>query len=64
MKLRPWIYKDAFVHGEFMEKNSNYKPVYAEEDCDVYCGICNKTVRIKKGEEIPLCCGKLMEVLD
>jgi hypothetical protein len=47
-----------------MEKNPNYKPVYAKEDCDVYCNICNKTVHIKKGEEIPLCCGKLMEVLD
>ncbi|MDR2394357.1 MAG: hypothetical protein LBD93_09435 [Treponema sp.] len=47
-----------------MEKNPNYKPVHATEDCDVYCSICNKTVHITKGEEIPLCCGKLMEVLD
>jgi hypothetical protein len=47
-----------------MEKNPNYKPVYAKEDCDVYCNICNKTVHINKGDEVPLCCGKLMEVLD
>ncbi len=35
--------------------------LYAEEDCDVYCNICKKVTKLKKGEEIPTCCGKLME---
>jgi thiol peroxidase len=41
-----------------------HTPVRAPKDCDVYCNICNKTVSLKKGEEIPICCGKLMEVID
>jgi len=36
----------------------------APYDTDVYCATCNKTVHVKKGEQIPMCCGKLMEILD
>lgn len=36
----------------------------APYDTDVYCATCNKTVHVKKGEQIPICCGKLMEILD
>jgi hypothetical protein len=36
----------------------------APYDTDVYCVTCNKTVHVKKGEQIPVCCGKLMEILD
>lgn len=36
----------------------------APYDTDVYCTTCNKTVHVKKGEQIPYCCGKLMEILD
>lgn len=45
-------------------ETKKYNPVMAEEDCTVYCAICNKTVEVKKGQEIPLCCGKLMEIID
>jgi endogenous inhibitor of DNA gyrase (YacG/DUF329 family) len=46
------------------EKNGIvYEEVFAEEDCDVYCKTCNKTVQLKKGDAIPLCCGKVMEIL-
>ena len=38
--------------------------VRAPYDTDVYCTICNKTVSLKKGDIIPICCGKLMEILD
>lgn len=34
------------------------------EDCSVYCSICNKTVDLKAGEAIPMCCGKLMVNID
>jgi hypothetical protein len=30
----------------------------------VYCYICNKFVDLKAGDSIPLCCGRLMEVMD
>jgi hypothetical protein len=40
---------------------TKYTPKYATEDCEVYCNICNKTIALKKGDEIPLCCGKVME---
>ena len=40
-------------------------PVFlAPYDTDVYCATCNKVVHVKKGEQIPICCGKLMEILD
>jgi len=42
----------------------DYPEVYAEADCRCYCQTCNKYVELKKGERIPPCCGKLMEVLD
>lgn len=38
--------------------------VLAPVDCDVYCKTCNKTVSVKQGARIPLCCGKRMEILD
>ena len=40
-------------------------PVFlAPYDTDVYCATCNKVVHVKTGEQIPICCGKLMEILD
>jgi len=35
--------------------------VRAEEDCQVICPICFKTLQVKKGQVIPRCCGKVME---
>ncbi|THB81815.1 MAG: hypothetical protein D3926_00200 [Desulfobacteraceae bacterium] len=41
-----------------------YPVAYADTDCRCYCQTCNKYVELKKGDRIPPCCGKLMEVLD
>ncbi|SLM28639.1 conserved hypothetical protein [Desulfamplus magnetovallimortis] len=41
-----------------------FPEAYANEDCRCYCQTCNKYVELKKGDRIPPCCGKLMEVLD
>ena len=41
-----------------------YAEVFVEDECRCYCQTCNKFVELKKGERIPPCCGKLMEVLD
>ncbi|MDR3171282.1 MAG: hypothetical protein LBU17_06580 [Treponema sp.] len=46
------------------KNNISYKPELVEEDCTVYCKTCNKTVQLKKGDAIPLCCGHLMEIID
>ena len=38
--------------------------VRAEQECDVYCPICRKVLHLEKGDVIPRCCGKTMEVMD
>lgn len=45
-------------------KTGDYPEAKAPEDCRAYCQTCNKYVELKKGDQIPPCCGKLMEVLD
>ena len=49
-----------YVEGE-MDDN---EIVYAPADMTVYCSTCNKFARLKKGDPIPLCCGRIMESLD
>ena len=41
-----------------------FPEVYVDEDCRCYCQTCNKYVALKKGDRIPPCCGKLMEIMD
>jgi len=36
----------------------------AVKDATYYCRQCNKYINLKKGERIPTCCGKIMELLD
>jgi len=36
----------------------------ADRDCTCYCQQCNKYCNLKKNDRIPMCCGKLMEILD
>lgn len=52
---------------EGMEQASpsdGFPEVHVDNDCRCYCQTCNKYVELKKGDRIPPCCGKLMEVLD
>lgn len=46
------------------DKTKAYPEVHVDKDCRCYCQTCNKYVELKKGDQIPPCCGKLMEVLD
>ena len=46
------------------EKASGYVPKLVTEDCTVYCSICNKSIDLKAGDAIPVCCGKVMVNLD
>ncbi len=41
-----------------------YPVVFVDRDCRCYCQTCNKYVELKRGDRIPPCCGKLMEILD
>ena len=36
----------------------------APNDNTYYCDICNKYMKVKAGDPIPLCCGKDMECID
>ena len=44
--------------------DEEYPLVYADRDVTCYCQTCNKYVNLKKGQRVPPCCGKLMEILD
>ena len=54
-----------FHIGGLTEEETKAVPTLtAPYDTDVYCVTCNKTVHVKKGDPVPLCCGKLMEIPD
>ena len=36
----------------------------SEEDCTYICAICNKYMNVGAGQEVPLCCGKVMDPVD
>ena len=52
------------IEGLEISKTTAYPEVHVDKDCRCYCQTCNKYVELKKGDQIPPCCGKLMEVLD
>jgi len=54
----------AIEGGQAKGSEETYAEAYADKDCRCYCQTCNKYVELKKGDQIPPCCGKLMEVLD
>ena len=55
----------ASFYIEGLEANdSTYVEIRVEEDSEVYCRTCSKVVSIKAGDAIPMCCGKMMEILD
>ena len=54
-----------FHIGGLTEAEANAVPTMtAPYDTDVYCIACNKTLHVSKGETVPFCCGKVMEILD
>lgn len=54
-------------HASFVIENYD-SPGYFEvpvlEECKVYCDVCNDIISLKAGDMIPLCCNKLMEIVD
>jgi hypothetical protein len=52
------------IEGEAETNTEGIPEAYADTDSKYICMTCNKYVDLKKGDRIPLCCGKLMETLD
>lgn len=52
------------VDDDKTKGGDGFPEVYVDRDCRCYCQTCNKYVELKKGDRIPPCCGKLMEILD
>ena len=46
------------------EKLNESLEKYAESEGRYVCLTCNKYIMLKAGDQIPLCCGKLMEYYD
>jgi len=49
------------IEGEMEEET---KEKFAEKEGRYVCLTCNKYVLLKNGDQVPLCCGKLMECYD
>ncbi len=45
-------------------QESSYVEVKVEQESEVYCRTCNKLLALNAGDVIPLCCGKMMEIVD
>jgi hypothetical protein len=43
---------------------TTYTEDKAVEECTVICTTCNKYMRLKGGDAVPLCCGRPMEKAD
>lgn len=51
-----------FIEG--MNDEKTYTRITVENDCRCYCDTCNNFVDIRRGDAIPICCGKLMEIVE
>ena len=57
--------KGASFHIEGLEPDEvSYAEVSVEEDAVAYCKKCSKIVNLKKEDFVPLCCGKMMDIID
>jgi len=56
--------KERIENDPAAAKTAAFTSIRVEEDNTAYCPNCNKTVALKAGDEIPMCCGKLMTLLD
>jgi len=52
------------IEGIKGTETQDYPEIRVDKDCRCYCQTCNKYVVLKKGDRIPPCCGKLMEIMD
>ncbi len=56
--------KGASFYIEGLEdESSSFVEVKVESDEQVYCKTCNKLLSLKAGDVIPICCGKMMDIV-
>ena len=51
------------IEGLGLTTNQKDSSPTVDVNCNVYCVTCNRIEKLKKGDKIPICCGKLMEVI-
>ena len=56
--------KGASFHIDGLDDSAAPVSVKLREDCAVVCRECNKILHLKAGDAIPVCCGKIMEIVD
>ncbi len=49
---------------EGVSGETTYTEDKAVEECTVICTTCNKYMRLKGGDAVPVCCGRPMEAAD
>ncbi len=54
----------ARFHIEGVSATTAYTDDHAVEECTVICTTCNKYMKLKGGDAVPMCCGREMEVVD
>ncbi len=54
----------SFLIEGYNAKAAAPAEIRVTEDCKVYCDTCNNLIDLKKGQPIPVCCGKIMEIVD
>lgn len=52
------------IEGAEGGADADFPDVRIDADGRAYCQQCNKFVELKKGDRVPPCCGKIMEILD
>ncbi len=53
-----------YIEGLDEAKPADPVEVHVDANCKCYCSICNKLVDLKPGDPVPVCCGRIMEVID
>ncbi len=54
----------SFLIEGFEKNTPPVADIRVPDDCKVYCDTCNNLIDLKKGDPIPVCCGKIMEIVD
>ena len=55
----------ASFHIEGLDpEEHSFADVTVQDRAQVHCRICNKLLSLEAGDTIPVCCGKMMEVID
>lgn len=54
----------AFQIEGLETQDQGFAEIRVDNESDVYCKNCNKVIHLQNGEVIPMCCGKIMEILD